>query len=73
MGIDRQGEDDTGPGAADSLRSAPPGIPDIPNGPVASPAAHDSAGFQMRAEHFRCLAGFAHRLKGKDAIRYTFR
>lgn len=52
MGIDRQGEDDTGPGAADSLGSAPPDLPDIPNGPVAPPAAHDSAGPQTRAEHF---------------------
>ncbi len=52
MGIDRQGEDGTGPGAADSLRSAPPDLPDIPNGPVAPPAAHDSAGSQERAERF---------------------
>ena len=52
MGIDRQGEDDTGTGAADSLRSAPPDLPDIPNGPVAPPAAHDSAGSQTRAERF---------------------
>jgi hypothetical protein len=52
LGIDRQGEDDTGPGAADSLRSAPPDLPDIPNGPVAPPAAHDSARPQTRAEHF---------------------
>jgi hypothetical protein len=50
LGIDRQGEDDTGPGAADSLRSAPPDLPDIPNGPVAPPAAHDSAGSRKRAE-----------------------
>ncbi|HMD93654.1 MAG TPA: hypothetical protein VKG80_13530 [Trebonia sp.] len=53
MGIDRQGEDDTGPRAADSLRSAPPDLPDIPNGPVAPPpAADDSAGSQTRAERF---------------------
>ncbi len=52
MGIDRQGEDDTAPRAADSLRSAPPDLPDIPNGPVAPPAAHDSAGSQTRTERF---------------------
>jgi hypothetical protein len=52
LGIDRQGEDDSGPGAADSPRSAPADLPDIPNGPVAPPAAHDSAGPQTPAERF---------------------
>jgi hypothetical protein len=52
LGIDRQGEGDTGPRAADSLGSAPPDLPDIPNGPVASPAADDSAGSQTRTERF---------------------
>jgi hypothetical protein len=52
LGIDRQVEDDSGPGAADSLRSTPADLPDIPNGPVAPPAAHDSAGPQTPAERF---------------------
>jgi hypothetical protein len=112
VGIDRQGEDNTGPRAADSPRSAPPDLPDIPNGPVAPPTAHDSTGSQTRAERFseykakveteyrreavdrgcdrvreveqtvvtpallrieaedpdRRLAGFDHRLKGKERL-----
>ncbi len=52
MGIDRQAGDDRGPRAADSLRSAPPDLPDIPNGPARLPAARDSAGDQTPAERF---------------------
>jgi hypothetical protein len=52
LGIDRQVEDDSGPDAADSLRFAPPDLPDIPNYPVASPAADDSVGSETRAERF---------------------
>ena len=52
MGIDRHGEDDSGPGAGDSLRSAPADLPDIPNDPAAPPAARDSTGSQTPAERF---------------------
>jgi hypothetical protein len=49
LGIDRLGEEDTGSLAAESFRSAPPDLPDIPNGPVA-PLAADDSGSQARAE-----------------------
>ncbi len=52
MGIDRQAGDDRGPRAADNRGSAPPDLPDIPNGPARLPAAHDSAGDQTPAERF---------------------
>jgi hypothetical protein len=51
LGIDRLSEEDTRSLGADSFRSAPPDLPDIPNGPVAPPAAEDS-GSQARAERF---------------------
>jgi hypothetical protein len=52
LGIDRHVEDDTGPRAADSLGSAPPDLPDIPNDPDRLPAADDRAANQTPAERF---------------------
>jgi hypothetical protein len=52
LGIDRHVEDDTGPRAADSLGSAPPDLPDIPNDPARLPAPRDCAGNQTPAERF---------------------
>lgn len=52
MGVDRPGEDDTGPRAADSLRSVPPDNAGIPNDPERLPAARDCAGNQTPAERF---------------------
>lgn len=52
MGIDRHVEDDTGPRAGDSLGSAPPDLPDIPNDPDRLPAAGDRAANQTPAERF---------------------
>jgi hypothetical protein len=50
LGIDRHVEGDTGPRATDSLGSAPPDLPDIPNDPARLPAARDRAGNQTPAE-----------------------
>lgn len=52
MGIEREVEDGRGPRAADGLGSAPPDLPDIPNGPARLSAARDSAGDQTPAERF---------------------
>lgn len=68
MGIDRQGEDDPGLGAADSPRSAPPDLPDIPNGSVAPPAAYDSAGPQTSAERFSEYKGKVEATYRQEAV-----
>jgi hypothetical protein len=52
LGIDRHVEDDTWPRATDSLGSAPPDLPDLPNDPARLPAARDCAGNQTPAERF---------------------
>jgi hypothetical protein len=52
LGIDRHAEDEAGPRAADSLGSAPPDLPDIPNGPARLRDAGDRAGDQSPAERF---------------------
>jgi hypothetical protein len=52
LGIDHHIEDDIGSRAADSLGSAPPDLPDIPNDPARLPTAGDRAGNQTPAERF---------------------
>lgn len=64
MGIDRHDEDDPGPGAADSLTSEPPDLPEIANGPMAPPAARDSAESQTSAER-----SAEYKAKGEAAYR----